>query len=390
LITAIRAGQLIDGKGGPPLRDAVVLVEGQQLKAVGQGIPVPSDAEVVDLSDLTLLPGFVDAHTHISIIPGLGDQIGQLKQGPVPQLMRVVGNVRRMLRSGVTTARIMGEEHFLDVDVRKGIEAGLFVGPRLVISTRPITPSNGHGAALTLSDGSDEVRRTARQNLKAGADFLKLFATGGMSSSVGVDKVCFGDAEIAAIVEEAERGGTYVAAHAHGGMGMRKSLELGVRTIEHAALADPELIELAIKKNAWLVGNFAIGFHPDGIEKGDFHIPEIREKVLRARQVRRKVWGDILKSGVRWALGTDSMHGYLPFEAKMVVEFGAGNMDAIMGMTSRAAQVARVDDRVGTIEAGKYADLVGVRGDPTLDIEALTQVGFLMKDGKRYDHLSID
>lgn len=387
MVTVLRASRLVDGRGGPAMRDAAVVVDGERITSVGpsQGASYPADAVVVDLGDLTLLPGFVDAHTHITIVPGLGNQIGQLMQPPAQQALRGVGNLRRMLRSGVTTARIMAEEHFLDVTIRRAVEAGEIPGPRLLIATRPLTASNGHGAALTVSDGPDAIRRTARENLRAGADFLKLFATGGMSSQVGLDKVCYGDAEIATVVEEADRGGTYAAAHAHGGAGLRRCLELGVRTIEHAALATAADVELAINKDAWFIGTFAIAFHPDGIERADFHVAAIREKVLRGREVIHEHWSRVVGSGVKWALGTDSMHGLLAYEAAKAVEFGASPADALLAMTQRAALACRVEDRVGTLEPGKLADVVAVAGDPTDDVRALSRVRFVMKGGKQYD-----
>jgi imidazolonepropionase-like amidohydrolase len=390
--TAILARRLIDGRGGPPLDNPVVLVEGDRIAQVGskEQVQVPPGAETIDLGDRTLLPGFVDAHTHLSIVPSRGDQLGQMKQPPLPQAFRAVANMRRMLRSGVTTARIMGEEHYLDLEARLAVESGQIPGPRLIVATRSIVATNAHGSALTLSDGADAVRRTARENLKAGADFLKTFATGGMSSKVGLDKVCYSDAEIAAIVEEADRGGTYVAAHAHGGEGLTRCLQLGVRTIEHAGLAEARHLELAVQKGAWLVGTFAILYHPMGIETGDFHVPEIREKVLRGREMVRERWATVISSGVNWALGTDSVHGFIAFEPRMAVELGAKPVEAIMGITLRAAEACRVEDRVGSVEPGKMADLVAVPGNPLESIESLERVEFLMKGGRRYDQLSLD
>lgn len=171
MVTAIRAQRLIDCTGAAPIEGAVLLVDGDRIAAVGPAsqIPIPEGAETIDLGGQTLLPGFVDAHTHVSLIPGLGGQSAQKRQPFPNQLFCSIGNVRKMLRSGVTTARVMGEEYFLDVELRRAIDAGQVPGPRLIITTRSITATNSHGAALTYSDGVDEVRKTARENLKAGA-----------------------------------------------------------------------------------------------------------------------------------------------------------------------------------------------------------------------------
>ena len=171
---------------------------------------------------------------------------------------------------------------------------------------------------------------------------------------------------------------------------MNQCLRLGVRSLEHAGLATDKDIELATAKGAWFVGTFAILYHPEGIEKGDFHIPEIREKVLRGRDVVRENWNRVVSSDVKWALGSDSIHGLFAYEAQMVVEFGASPMTAIMAMTKQSAELCQVEDKVGTIEEGKLADLVAVPGDPLKDISALQRVAFIMKGGHRYDHLSAD
>ncbi|MDP9469982.1 MAG: amidohydrolase family protein, partial [Chloroflexota bacterium] len=234
MVLAIRAGWVWDGAGGDAIRDGVVIVDGERIAAVGpaSAIDVPRDADVLDRTGEFLMPGLIDAHTHITIIPGLGNQIGQLAQPIERQTMRGVGNLRRMLDSGVTTARVMGEERWLDVAFREEIERGTIAGPRLLISTRPITQSNGHGRALSAFDGVDEVRKGARENLHAGADFLKMFVTGGVSSTRGggITKASYSREEIRACVEEAERAGTYVAAHAIGGPGIRLGVEEGIRT----------------------------------------------------------------------------------------------------------------------------------------------------------------
>jgi imidazolonepropionase-like amidohydrolase len=383
------AGQLFDGTGRDCVADAAVVIEGERIAAVGprSRVAVPPDADAIDLRDRFVMPGLVDAHTHASIIPGLGDQMAQLCQPAEPQLLRAVGNLRRHLRAGSTTLRIMGEEHFLDVALKRAIDAGQIPGPHLLVACRGLTATNGHGRALSAFDGEDQVRRGARENLRAGADFIKLFATGGVSSAsrAGLDYAVYSRAEVRAAVEEAERVGTYVAAHAHAGQGLRLAVEEGVRTIEHGALVSDDELELMIKRDVWLVATLAILFHPTGIEQGDAQRPAIMAKLREARRLVSERFPHVLASGVRFAVGTDSMHGLMAFELGKLVEFGVAPRDALLAATSRGAAACRVDDQVGTLEPGKLADLIGLRGDPLTDITALTRVDFVMKAGRRHD-----
>ncbi len=389
---AIRAGWVWDGTGGEAIRDGVVVVEGERIAAVGAAgaVEVPAGAEVVERPDEFLMPGLIDAHTHITVVPGLGDQIGQLRQPIERQTMRGVGNLGRMLASGVTTARVMGEERWLDVAFREEIERGTVAGPRLLIATRPITQSNGHGRALSAFDGVDEVRKGARENLHAGADFLKLFVTGGVSSTRGggITKASYSREEIRAGVEEAERAGTYVAAHAIGGPGIRLAVEEGVRTIEHGAMATDDDLALIGERGAWVVLTQAILLHPTGIEQGDRGNPAIMAKLRDARERAEERFRAIVASGVRLAVGTDSMHGLLPFEVQRLVDWGATPGDALLAATRWAAACCRVEDRVGTLEAGKEADLITVGGNPLEEIGAVERTRLVMKGGRRYDGVS--
>lgn len=387
-LTAIVAGQLFDGTGADPQPDHVVLVDGQVIAASGprDRVAIPPDAEVIDLTSCFVMPGLVDAHSHASIVPGLGNQPGQLREPAERQLIRAVVNLRRDLRAGTTTMRVMAEEYFLDILLREAVEAGQIPGPRLLVAGRGLTASNGHGRGLSAFDGPDEVRRGARQNLAAGADFLKIFATGGVSSGrSGLDYAVYSREEVRAAVEEAERVGTYVAAHAHGGKGLRLALEEGVRTVEHGALIGDEDIDLMLKKGAWLVSTQAVLFHSTGIEQGDATRPEIMAKLTHARQVVTKGFPKVLRSGIPLAIGTDSMHGLMAFELEKLVEFGMSPKDALVAATRRGAEVCRVADKVGTLEVGKLADVVAVRGNPLQDIRAMYDVVFVMKAGRRYD-----
>ena len=393
MITAIKAQRVLDCTGRGPIDRGVVLVEDGRIKAVGRqaDVAVPAGAEVIDCGAQTVLPGLVDAHSHASIIPGLGDQIGQLRQPPAPQLMRAVVNLRTDLRSGVTTMRVVGEEHFIDIDLREAIAAGRLPGPRLLVATRPITARNGHGAALTYSDGEDEIRKHIRENLAAGADLIKLFMTGGVSSKGTAARwYAYSRREVEVAVEEAHRNSKPVAVHAHGGPGVRICVEAGVDTIEHGKLTEmDDLIEMR-HRGTWLVTNNAVSGHPDGIEKGDAHVPSIMAKLLESREKSRENFSAVLESGVKWALGTDSMHGLMWWEIAKVVEWGADPYDALRAGTQRAAQAIGLGDECGTLEPGKAADVISVDGDPLADIACLARVGLVMQGGRRRDKLSAE
>ena len=381
---AIRCGTLFDGTGADPVRDAVILVEDGRITGVGPRAttPIPPGSDVVDLNDRFVMPGLIDAHSHISIVPGMGDQIGQLRQAPVPQALRATANLRRDLASGTTTMRVMSEENFLDLDVKEAIEAGVIPGPRLLCGTRGITASNGHGRAHAAFDGVDEIRRGVRENFQRGADHVKIFMTGGVASSGTTLKACvYTRDEIRAAVEEAARVGKYAAAHAHGGPGLTMSVEEGVATIEHGALATDDDIALMKERGAWLVCTFSIFLHRDGIEGGDGRNPAIMEKMRWARRLVDENFPRHLASGVRFALGTDAVHGQMPFEMATLVRLGVSTRDALLAATRWAAEACRADDQVGTLEAGKRADLIAIEGDPLRDIAAMRRVRLVMKDG---------
>jgi imidazolonepropionase-like amidohydrolase len=387
VILAVRCGRLFDGTGADPTRDAVVLIDDGRVSAAGPAAttPIPGGAEVVDLRDRFVMPGLVDAHSHISIVPGLGDQIGQLRQAPVPQALRATANIRRDLLAGTTTMRVMAEENFLDLDVRDAIDAGVIPGPRLLCATRGITASNGHGRAFSAFDGVDEVRRGVRENFQRGADHVKIFATGGVSSAGTTLKASvYTREEIRAAVEEAERVGKYAAAHAHGGEGLRLSVEEGVSTIEHGALATDDDIALMKERNVWLICTFSIFMHPTGIEQGDGRRPAIMEKVRWARRVVAENFPRHLASGIRFAAGTDSMHGLMAFELETLVRFGVSTKDALLAGTRWGAEACRVGDEIGSLVPGKRADLIAIDGDPLKEIEAMRRVRLVVKDGVIY------
>ena len=378
----VKTKALIDGTGSEPILGGMFRVEDEKIVAVGKELPTDG-AEVIDLSEYTVMPGLIDCHTHLSIVPAEGNQLAQMRLPAGRNVLRSLPNIQKELESGVTTMRIMGEEHHIDVDIRRGIEEGLIVGPRLNISGHGIVASNGHGVGITTSDGEVEVRKNIRSNFAAGTDFVKMFMTGGMSSTrPPVDFCGFSREEVRAAVEEANRMRTYVAAHAHGGPGVDMCIEEGVRSIEHGALMTDEQIARAVEKDMWVVGTFSITFHPTGIEQTDFSNPAIKAKVLKGREKTAETFGKIFKAGMNYGLGTDSMHGLIAFEMECAVRFGATNMEAIKAVTGNAAKLLMMEDEVGTIENGKWADFIAVEGDPLADIRAMASVRKVFKGGK--------
>lgn len=393
MVIAIRAGLVWDGTGSEPIADGVVLVDDDRITAVGPSdeVTIPPSAAVIERPGEFLMPGLINAHTHITIIPGLGNQSGQKRRPIERQALRGARNMRRELRAGVTTARIMGEENWIDITFRQEIEAGEIPGPRMVVSTRALTPSNGHGRAISAFDGVDEVRKGARENLIAGADFIKMFLTGGVSSTRGsMTAASYSREEVRVAVEEAERAGTYVAAHCVRGFGIRLAAEEGIRTIEHASMATDDDLALIKERDAWVVLTQAILLHPTGIEQGDKDNAAVMERLRDARSQAEERLRAIVASGVRYTIGTDSMHGLLWFEAERLVEWGATNQEALMAATIRAAECCRIEDHVGTLESGKYADMITVLGNPIEEIGALSRVGLVMKGGQRFDQISAE
>ena len=353
--TVLRCGTLFDGTGAVP--SAMRRRRDRRRAHRGRGpaatTPAPAGAEVVDWSDRFVMPGLIDCHSHASIVPGLGDQLGQLCRGPVPQALPPRQSQARP-RRGHHHMRIMGEEHFLDLEVREAIAAGVVPGPRLLVRGRGLAANNGHGGRSSGYDGVDEVRRGARENLRRGADHVKIFVTGGVSSPGRMStSSAYSRDEIRAAVEEADRAGTYTAAHAHGGPGLRLAVEEGVGTIEHGALADDEDIALMVERRTWLICTFGIFLHPTGIEQGDGRRPAIMEKMRWARRLVDERFPRHLASGVRFACGTDSMHGLMPFELATLVR--SASRRGTRCSRARAGAPRPVASRRGGDDRGRQA-----------------------------------
>jgi imidazolonepropionase-like amidohydrolase len=399
----IRAGVLIDGDSTSPRRNQVIIIRGNQIVEVSDAASarIPTGAETVDLSQATVLPGLIDAHTHIFLQGEEPDQGGydvQLLKYPLAfRAARATVSVRRALEQGFTTLRDVETEGagYGDVGIKQAIEGGYIPGPRLFVSTRAISSTGGYpleGYApeievpkgVQIIDGPVEARKAAREQLDHGADWIKVYMT--HRSWVGkngelASQPTLTVEELRAIVGETHGWGKKVACHAYSGEGMQRALDGGCDSIEHGlALTDAQIAQM-IKQGTWLVPTLSVYYYdhaPADTPEGQ----RDRKRVSAHEESFRKA----LKAGVKIAFGTDA--GGFPWtdpiaqEFPRMVEFGMSPMQAIQSATSRAAELLDQKGKIGVIAPGAFADVIAVAGDPLADVKVLGNVGFVMKDGR--------
>jgi len=373
---------LFDGAGQRAVPGHALLTEAGRIVAVGPVAELTSAEVLRREMPGVIVPGFVDAHTHLTIRPGEGDQHGQLRRRVAWQTIRAVRNLARTLASGVTTARIMMERDDIDFEYRDAVARGEMAGPRLLVSGVGLSPPGGHGAGPNGVAGVGPLRDAVRERADKGADHIKMFTTGGVSSTDStLLQSNYSAEEIAAVIDEAARAGIPVAAHAHGGPGVDMAVERGIHSIEHGAMLTRESMDQMAARGTWLVLTNSIAFHPDGIESGDAQRPPIMEKLRALRSVVEQSTSQLRESGVRIALGTDSMHGYFGYEIRWLVAHGWTPAEALHAATS-AGGVLIGDRHAGRLRAGGPADFVVLCRDPFADIGAVTEVEHVFRGGR--------
>lgn len=385
--TAIRAARLLDVQNGTVVSNPVVLVEGERIAAVGAGLPVPAGADILDLGDVTLLPGLIDCHTHL--MASSADNYGEMLLTK-PQAYRALegaANARRTLLAGFTTVRDVENEGsgYADVALRDAIDRGLVEGPRMLVATRAVAATgqyNPFGVSPDLADfprgaqmvsGAEEARRAVREQIGNGADLIKVYADWEYPTLT--------PEELRVVVEEAHKAHRRVAAHATTKEGIRNAVEAGVDSVEHGWGADRETLELMRQKGVWLVPTQApivkrLAEAKDERSRQGLGgmLASIRETVKTAREL-----------GVKVATGSDPAnepeHGANAREIIALRDAGFTSLEAIRAATTGGAELLGWQDRVGALERGKFADVIAVPGDPLSDIKQLEHVRFVMKGG---------
>ncbi len=400
----IHAGTLIDAVGNAPRQKASIIIKDDRIVSVENGfVPGPAGAEVIDLSNSTVLPGFIDVHNHIT---GGGARKDKLRGTAAQQGMQSVWNVRAILKGGFTSVRDLGGNMEVLAALQGAINDGLIPGPRLTISGPAISPTGGHSDPsngidpewdrhdqwkMTVIDGPDQAMRAVRELRKRGAQVIKIHSSGGVAS-VGDDPnlQLLNDAELKAIIDTAHSLGLKVASHAHGKPGIDAAIKAGVDSIEHGTYSDAGTYQLMKERGTFMVPTLFAAREIYDVAKAtpEKLPPTVAGKAIAVTPTMTHNAYGAYKAGVKMALGTDQLgwrpHGENAKEFEYLVTAGIKPMDAIMMGTRNAAELLGKSADVGSIQTGRYADIVAVDGDPLQDIKILQSVRFVMKGGKVY------
>src|SRR5213596_2751393 len=407
-LIALKAARMFDGKSNALVRNGVVVVQGDKILDAGSNLPIPSAAYLIDLGDATLCPGFMDAHTHLTL-DFSGDynqrRLKEVDLNVSEQAIIATKYARATVEAGFTTvrdlgSRFVGSREFVDVALRNSINKGIIVGPRMLVATKGIGATGGHFDPTSgfrdflfgrepdytdgIANGPDEIRKAVRFEVKNGADVIKAAVSGGVLSLADeVDTPQLTPAEMAALVDESHRLRKKVAVHCHGDQAAREAIDAGVDSIEHGSFMKPETVTMMKKKGTFLTPTLMASEWIMG--KLDNYPPALQAKAKAATAARSEMFRNAVKMGIKISFGTDAAvypHGQNAKEFKLMVDLGMAPIDALKSATANGAELLGITQKVGTLEKGKLADIIAVPGDPTSDVTATERVSFVMKEGK--------
>lgn len=378
----ILCGKLLPMTGERPKGPQIIEIDGGRITRTGPADDSAHEAGLIDLSAFTVLPGLVDAHTHLDFDVLSGMEWQQAQVGNAELAMRMVNRGIVNLQMGVTTVRLVGSRDFMDLTYRRDVEAGRFPGPRVVTSTRSVLSSlaGDHPNNLRL-DGIDAMRRAIRENIEHGADLIKIFHSGFVGSHSDSTLPIMTRAELAACVEEAHRMGLAITAHAYGGLSVDECLEAGVDHIEHGFFMTAQQLARGAELGRWVIPTLGVFLTEPGIPELPHWSPAVRARLLQAREATWKSIGLLRASGMRFALSTDANHGGIAYEAIFAVMGGMTNEEALLGITAHGGELCGFANEIGVLKPGAFADLLAVEGDPLEDIQALLKVRHVIKGG---------
>jgi len=399
----LKAAHLFDSVSGKLTDHGVIVVSGSRILAIGNNAKIPADAAVIDLGDSTLLPGFIDAHVHLSGESGPNwylDFYDGIMRFPAEQALYGAHYAKVTLEAGITTVRDLGSEDFVAVGMRNAIRAGMIPGPRMLVANYAIGSTGGHadqdpypperiavaGPIKGVCNGPDECRSAVRYQLKYGADVIKFMPSGGvLSLSDPVDNPQLTQEEMNAIVTEAHNWGRKVAAHCHGDRAAKMAIAAGVDSIEHGTFLQDDTLAEMKKKHVYLVATLFAGAW--GLEHIDKFPPVIAAKARAAAAKSQQMFQHAARIGVPIAMGTDAAvepHGLNAREFSLMAKNGLSPAQALIAGTANGADLLGLADQVGTLTAGKLADIVAVAGNPLSELKATEHVVFVMKEGTVY------
>jgi len=407
-VIVLKAARLFDGKSKTLAQNGVVIVQGNKIVDAGSNLPTPTDAQVIELGDATLSPGFMDGHTHLTLDFSGNYNERRLKEVDLnvsEQAIIATRYARATVEAGFTTvrdlgSRFVGSKEFVDIALRNSINKGVIVGPRMLVATYGIGATGGHFDPTSgfrdmlfghepdfsqgIADGPDAIRKAVRFEVKNGADVIKAAVSGGVLSLADeVDTPQLTPAEMAALVDESHRLRKKVAVHCHGDQAAKEAIEAGVDSIEHGSFMKPETLTLMKNKGTYLTPTLMATEWI--MSKIDNYPPALQAKAKAAAAARSDMFRNAVKMGIKISFGTDAAvfpHGQNAKEFKLMVDLGMQPIDALKTATGNAADLFGVAQKTGTLEKGKFADVIAMPGDPTADITATERVSFVMKEGK--------